>query len=37
MLLEEIKTHLTGKLIPFWENLKDEEFGGFYGGLDFDL
>lgn len=25
------------KLIPFWENLRDEEYGGFYGYMGYDL
>lgn len=29
--VKEIKDHLTQKLIPFWEGLRDEENGGFYG------
>lgn len=29
--------HLRKKLLPFWEKLKDEENGGFYGYMDFDL
>lgn len=37
MLVNEIKEHLTKDLIPFWESLKDDTYGGFYGGLDFDL
>lgn len=37
MLLQEIREHLTRKLIPFWENLIDEENGGFYGYLDYNL
>lgn len=37
MIYEEMKEHLTGKLIPFWEKLKDAEKGGFYGWMDFDL
>ena len=36
-LYDEFKTHLTDKLIPFWKALKDDEFGGFYGYMDFDL
>ncbi len=35
--VEEIRAHLTEKLIPFWEGLKDEEFGGYYGYMDYDL
>jgi len=34
---QEIYTHLTDKLIPFWESIKDDEKGGFYGYKDFDL
>lgn len=33
----EIHTHLIDKLIPFWESMKDDEKGGFYGYKDFDL
>ncbi|MCQ2497112.1 MAG: AGE family epimerase/isomerase [Lachnospiraceae bacterium] len=29
--------HLTEKIIPFWEKLRDDEFGGYYGYLDYDL
>lgn len=34
---EEIQTHLTERLIPFWEGLKDEKNGGFYGFMGYDL
>ena len=34
---EEVKAHLLQKLIPFWEQLKDEEYGGYYGYMGFDL
>ncbi len=37
MRVDEIKEHLRRDLIPFWKNLKDNEFGGFYGEMDFDL
>lgn len=37
MIYDEMKEHLTKKLIPFWKNLKDDEFGGFYGWMDTDL
>ena len=37
IMKNEIKEHLTKQLIPFWENLKDEEWGGFYGWMDSDL
>jgi cellobiose epimerase len=36
-LKHEVAEHLTGKLIPFWEGLRDRENGGFYGYMDFDL
>lgn len=28
---------LTGRLLPFWKALRDEEHGGNYGYMDFDL
>jgi len=37
MMVNEIKTHLKENIIPFWKNLKDEEHGGYYGYMDFDL
>ena len=37
MMIEEIKTHLIRDIIPFWKNLRDNEFGGYYGYLDYDL
>ncbi|MBR5420054.1 MAG: AGE family epimerase/isomerase [Lachnospiraceae bacterium] len=36
-MLEEVRQELTGHIIPFWLKLKDEEYGGYYGLLDFDL
>ncbi|MBR1477301.1 MAG: AGE family epimerase/isomerase [Lachnospiraceae bacterium] len=33
----EVEKHLKEKLIPFWKNMRDAEFGGFYGYLGFDL
>ena len=33
----EIRRHLEDKLIPFWEGLKDEERGGYYGYVGYDL
>lgn len=36
-LEKEVKQELTGRIIPFWEGLRDEEYGGFYGYQDFDL
>ena len=34
---EEIKNHLTEGIIPFWKGMRDDEFGGYYGWLDYDL
>lgn len=33
----EMREHLVNKLLPFWEKLKDEEYGGFYGWMDAEL
>ncbi len=35
--VKEVEEHLRGKLIPFWSALKDEEYGGFYGYMGYDL
>ncbi len=37
IFVNEIKDHLTKKLIPFWEGLKDETYGGYYGYMGYDL
>lgn len=37
MFAAEIKEHLTRDLIPFWEGLTDDIYGGFYGYLGYDL
>ncbi len=37
MFIDDIKNHLTGRIIPFWNRLRDDEFGGFYGYMDTDL
>ena len=34
---EDVKEHLTGTIIPFWKNLRDEKYGGYYGWLAYDL
>lgn len=36
-LLKETEIHLKEKLIPFWEGLKDEEYGGYAGYMGYDL
>lgn len=37
MVVEEFRDHLTKKIIPFWKNLKDNEYGGYYGYMDYEL
>lgn len=37
MMVDEIKSHLINDIIPFWKGLRDDEFGGYYGYLDYDL
>lgn len=33
----EIKNHLTQDIIPFWKKMRDNEYGGYYGYMDYDL
>ena len=33
----DVKKHLTETIVPFWEKLRDEEYGGYYGWLGYDL
>ncbi|MGM7719691.1 AGE family epimerase/isomerase [Metabacillus sp. Hm71] len=37
MLKKEIEQHLFEHILPFWMKLKDEEHGGFYGRVHYDL
>ena len=37
MLANELREHLAGKILPFWEKLKDDAHGGFYGYVDKEL
>ena len=37
MMLEEIRNHLTDCIIPFWKKLRDDENGGYYGWVGYDL
>lgn len=37
MMVQEIKAHLLEGIIPFWKGLRDNEFGGYYGWVDYDL
>lgn len=36
-MLEEILKELKTGIIPFWKELCDDRFGGYYGYMDFDL
>ena len=36
-MLQEMMDHLNNKLIPFWERLRDDENGGYYGYMGYDL
>ena len=36
-MVTEVKNHLVNALIPYWKSLRDEEYGGYYGYLDYDL
>lgn len=37
MWIDEVREHLETKIIPFWRGLHDEEFGGYYGYVSYDL
>ena len=34
---EEIQNHLVKDIIPFWKDLRDDENGGYYGWVGYDL
>lgn len=36
-MVSEIKEHLLNGIIPFWKGLRDDEYGGYYGYMGFDL
>lgn len=36
-MIEEIRAHLVNDIIPFWKNLRDDEYGGYYGYMGYDL
>lgn len=36
-LAAEAKEHLLGKITPFWRSLRDDERGGWYGYVSYDL
>lgn len=37
MLIEECRAELQNHIIPFWNRLKDNQYGGFYGYMDNNL
>ena len=36
-MVTEVRNHLVNTIIPFWESLRDDTYGGYYGYLDYDL
>ena len=36
-MINEVKGQLVDQIIPFWKNLRDDAYGGYYGWLDYDL
>lgn len=36
-MIEQLKNHLTETVLPFWMNLRDEQNGGWYGYVNYDL
>ena len=34
---EEFELHLKQVIIPFWKNLRDDVYGGYYGYMNYDL
>lgn len=37
MFAQEVKEHLINVIIPFWKKLRDDQNGGYYGWLGYDL
>lgn len=37
MMVNEVREHLSQVIIPFWKQLRDDENGGYYGFMDYDL
>ena len=37
MLMKQARDMLENQLIPFWAALRDDEYGGFYGQMGYDL
>lgn len=36
-MITRVRQHLVDDLIPFWKKLRDDEYGGYYGLLTYDL
>lgn len=36
-MIREVRNHLIEKILPFWQSLRDDANGGYYGLVDFDL
>lgn len=36
-MVGEIRSHLLNGIIPFWKGMRDNEYGGYYGWMDYDL
>ncbi len=36
-MINEIKDHLVNGIIPFWKAVHDDEYGGYYGFMGYDL
>ncbi len=34
---EQMKEHLLKDIVPFWRKLRDDEYGGYYGFMSYDL
>lgn len=37
MIINEVKEHLLNHILPFWMGLKDDQYGGFFGNVGYDL
>ena len=33
---KEIEKHLINDIIPFWKGLRDNQYGGYYGWMDYE-
>ncbi len=37
IMSDEMKKHLLETIIPFWKGVRDDDYGGYYGWLSYDL